>query len=128
MITGFLEIKMTPNKGRGVFASADIEAGAIIEESPVIVLNEEERLLVEKTILNDYIFEWGDSGEKACMALGYIALYNHSSHSNCEYEMDFDLQIMRVKTMRFVNRGEELTVNYNGDWNNDKPVWFDERE
>lgn len=128
MITGFLEIKMTPNKGRGVFASADIEAGEIIEESPVIVLNEEERLLVEKTILNDYIFEWGDLGEKACMALGYIALYNHSSHSNCEYEMDFDLQLMRVKTMRFVNRGEELTVNYNGDWNNDKPVWFVEKE
>jgi len=24
-----------------------------------------------------------------------------------------------------VHAGEELFINYNGDWNNDKPVWFD---
>jgi len=27
--------------------------------------------------------------------------------------------------MRDVLAGDELTVNYNGDWNNDKPVWFE---
>ena len=23
------------------------------------------------------------------------------------------------------NSGEELTINYNGDWNNNKRIWFD---
>lgn len=89
-----------------------------------MVLNKEERALVEKTILNDYIFEWGDSHVQACMALGYIAVYNHSYTSNCEYEMDFGAKIMRVKTVRAIEAGEELTVNYNGEWDNPKPVWF----
>src|SRR5690606_32628811 len=73
------------------------------------------------------IFEWGADGEElmCCMAQGYISVYNHSPASNCEYFMDYDAKTIMVKTMRNVLAGEELTVNYNGDWNNDKPVWFE---
>jgi SET domain-containing protein len=58
------------------------------------------------------------------MALGYVPVYNHSYKSNCEYEMDFDDEIIRIKTVRFIKAGEELFINYNGDWNDRKPVWF----
>ena len=39
--------------------------------------------------------------------------------------MDFEKQIIRVKTVRAVKAGEELFINYNGEWNNSKPLWFD---
>jgi hypothetical protein len=38
--------------------------------------------------------------------------------------MDFENEIIKIKTIRMVEAGEELFINYNGDWNNDKPVWF----
>ena len=59
------------------------------------------------------------------MALGYVSLYNHSYHSNCEYIMDYEEELIRIKTMRFIKTGEELCINYNGDWDNDKLVWFE---
>ena len=111
--------------GRGVFTSADIAKDTIIEISPVIVLSGAERHLLDQTLLHDYIFEWGDDCRSCCMALGYVPLYNHSYRSNCEYEMDFDAQVISVRAVRFIKAGEEVFVNYNGDWNDTKPVWFD---
>jgi SET domain-containing protein len=111
--------------GRGVFTSENIEEGKLIESSPVIVMSMEERKLLDQTLLHDYIFEWGKKKDQCCMALGYVAVYNHSYHSNCEYEMDFEKQIVNIRTVRFIQAGEELFINYNGDWNNPKPVWFE---
>jgi hypothetical protein len=59
------------------------------------------------------------------MALGYVPLYNHSYRSNCEYEMSFRKQIITIKTVRDIEAGEELLINYNGDWDNESRVWFD---
>jgi len=111
--------------GRGVFTSDAIAKNTVIEISPVIVMSCEERKLLDQTLLHDYIFEWGDKKDQCCMALGYVAVYNHSYKSNCEYEMDFEESVIKIKTMRFIKAGEELFINYNGDWNNPKPVWFE---
>ena len=59
------------------------------------------------------------------MALGMVPVYNHSYKSNCEYFMDYDDGTMSVKTVRDIGAGEELTINYNGDWDDEKKVWFD---
>jgi len=75
--------------------------------------------------LHDYIFAWGKDEKQCCMALGFIAMYNHSYSSNCEYFMDFEEEIIQIKTVRQIEAGQELTINYNGDWNNEKKVWFD---
>ena len=108
-----------------MFTADNIEEGTVIEISPVIVMNKNERKLLDQTLLHDYIFEWGGDKNECCMALGYVPLYNHSYRSNCEYEMDFDNQLIRVKTIRYIKTGEELFINYNGNWNDNKPVWFD---
>jgi hypothetical protein len=42
--------------------------------------------------------------------------------------MDFEEQTIFVKTVRDIRKGEELTINYNGDWNDGKKVWFDVEE
>src|SRR4026209_1302581 len=109
MINPSLYINDTINKGRGVYTRENIPAKTIIEDSPVIVMTNEERVLLDQTLLHDYIFEWGPEKKNCCMALGYIAVYNHSYTSNCEYFMDFELETIQVKTVRAIEAGEELT-------------------
>jgi uncharacterized protein len=125
MILPGLYIAPSKNKGRGVYAQEDLQKGMMIETSPVIVMGAEARLLLDQTLLHDYIFQWGPGGKKCCVALGYVSLYNHAYRSNCVYEMDFDKELIRVITVRFIPAGEELSINYNGDWDNAAPVWFD---
>jgi uncharacterized protein len=125
MIQPYLTIVDTPKMGRGVFSSEKIEAGTIIEISPVIVMSAEERVLLDQTSLHDYIFVWGAELSQCCMALGYVSVYNHSALSNCEYEMDYATASITIKTMRNIAAGEELFINYNGNWNDPSPVWFD---
>lgn len=127
MIFEGLYIGDSNGKGRGVFTKQTIPANTIIEMSPVVVMTAEERILLDQTLLHDYIFEWGKDSKQCCMALGYVPVYNHSYSSNCEYEMDFENAIIKIKSVRSINAGEELFINYNGDWNNEKPVWFDKR-
>lgn len=125
MILPFLYIAPTDKMGRGVFTAEDIEANTVVEVAPVIIMSGEERKLLDKTLLHDYIFEWGDDYQDCCMALGYVPVYNHSYSSNCEYEMDFENEVIQVKTIRPIVAGEELFINYNGNWNDETPVWFE---
>ncbi len=125
MIKHYLFLKPIFKKGRGVFTREKIAANTIIEESPVIVMSAEDRRLLDKTLLHDYIFEWGINKDKCCMALGFVPMYNHSYASNCEYFMDFEEETIQVKTVKEIGKGEELTINYNGDWNDEKKIWFE---
>lgn len=125
MLLPFLFIADTGNRGRGVFSSEYIEAGTVVEMSPVIIMSNEERKLLDQTLLHDYIFEWGYEKDQCCMALGYIPLYNHSYTSNCEYEMDFENALISIRTVKAIQAGEELFINYNGEWNDAKPLWFE---
>lgn len=119
-----LYIKNITGKGRGVFSSTPLKKNVIIEIAPVIVMDSKDRKYLDETLLHDYIFEWGDKKEQCCMALGYVPLYNHSFASNCEYEMNFRMQIISIRTVRAIDAEEELYINYNGDWDNKSPIWF----
>ena len=112
MILPFLTIASSSNRGRGVFTTEKIEKGTIIEIAPVIVLNPEERAHVEKTLLYDYIFEWGTDHQSAAVALGYVSIYNHIADPNCAYQMDFEEQAISIITLRDIQAGEELFINY----------------
>jgi uncharacterized protein len=124
MLKSYLHITQTPAMGRGVFTDEDIPAATVIEATPVIVMSKEDRVHLDKTKLYDYIFEWGDDSTQCCMALGFVPLYNHSYNSNCEYIMDFDTDMIYIQTVRAITKGEELTINYNGEHDNEKPLWF----
>lgn len=127
MILPFLFIAPSRERGRGVFTSSSIAKNVVIEIAPVIVMEAKDRVLLDQTLLHDYIFEWGGEKLQCCMALGYVPVYNHSYGSNCEYEMDYDNELIRIKTVRDIREGEELFINYNGDWNDPKPLWFEVR-
>ncbi len=113
-------------KGRGIFTGLALKADIVVECSAVIVLDSAARALLDQTLLHDYIFEWQPDGqEQCCVALGYLSLYNHSFAANCEYFMDYESQTMSIRTVRPIAAGEELTINYNGDWDNQSPLWFE---
>jgi SET domain-containing protein len=119
-----LFIAYTSDKGRGVFTREALPDGTLIEEAPVIVLSGEDREKIDQTLLHDYIFEWDPRHRQCCMALGLVPIYNHACPSNCEYEMDYAAAVIRIRTVRAVRSGEEMTINYNGNFDDDKPLWF----
>ncbi|HMP92577.1 MAG TPA: SET domain-containing protein [Phnomibacter sp.] len=120
-----LYIKQAGKKGRGIFTTKPIPANKIIEVAPVIVFSPADRKHIEKSKLFDYIFAWGNDEKQGAMALGYVSLYNHASPSNCDYMMDYDKEIIILKSMRPIKAGEELTINYMGSWDDKTPVWFE---
>ena len=124
-----LYIDETEHKGRGVFTKRKLKAGVIVETAPVIVMSADDRKLIDQTLLHDYIFEWQPEGaDMCCMALGWVPLFNHSYAANCEYFMNYKKQVMYIETVRDIPAGEELTINYNGNWNEQEKVWFDAAE
>jgi SET domain-containing protein len=124
-LSDLVEIRQTEKMGKGVFALEYLPEGLLLELSPVIVMSQRERVLLDQTLLHDYIFIWGEREDQCAMALGYVPLYNHAPVSNCEYVMDFEKATISIITVRPIAKGEELFVNYNGDWNDERPVWFD---
>jgi hypothetical protein len=121
-----LFIAETEQKGRAVYTNEVIANDTVIEEAPVIVMNADDRKLLDQTLLHNYIFEWQPEGaDMCCMALGWIPIYNHSYTSNCEYFMNYDDSTICIRTVRDIEAGEELSINYNGGWNDSKPLWFD---
>jgi hypothetical protein len=123
MILACLYTDESKERGWGVYTNEAIPLDTIIEVSPVIIMNAEEKKLLDKTTLYNYIFDWGEN--ECCMAMGNVPIYNHSYKSNCEYIQDTEEGVIYIKTMRDIEAGEELFVNYNGDWDDDKKVWFD---
>jgi uncharacterized protein len=125
MVLPFLFIAPVAGMDRGVFTAETIEAGTVVEMSPVIVMEQKDRTEIDKTLLHDYIFEWGEDQKQCCMALGYVPMYNHSYQANCEYEMDYENRLIEIKTVKRIEAGEELFINYNGEYNDTTPLWFD---
>jgi uncharacterized protein len=125
MIKPYLHIKKSPGKGRGVYTKDAIPAGTRIETSPVLVLSYDDTEKADKTFLHNYLFLWGKRETKSCVALGFCSIYNHAYDPNCEYEMDFTEETMSIITRRAIKKGEELFINYNGDVEDDSPLWFD---
>ncbi|MES2005255.1 MAG: SET domain-containing protein [Bacteroidota bacterium] len=125
MILPIVTIAPSQHRGRGVFATENIPAGTMIEISPVLVLSAAERTEVEKTLLYDYIFEWGEDNTQCCVALGYVSMYNHSYKANCDYQMDFEEERISITTVRDIEAGEELFINYNAEPESENLVWFE---
>jgi uncharacterized protein len=120
-----LFIKESSDKGRGVFTDEALAIDTIVEVAPVIVMPKADREHLDKTVLHDYIFIWGENEDQCCMALGMIPIYNHSYNSNCDYFMDFEAQTIMIKTVKAIAIGEELLINYNGAWDDKTALWFD---
>lgn len=120
-----IAIRNTPKKGRGVFALRDFNDGEIIETCPVINITPKERKIVEKTIFNFYIYPWR-STLSGSLVLGYGSIYNHSHFPNADWKQNFKTNSMVYRAVRPIKKGEEITVNYNGEPDDQTPIdWFE---
>jgi uncharacterized protein len=113
-----------PHAGRGVFAVNDIAKGQIIEKCPVILVPAKEAVKLRETILRNYYFLWGNSGNLA-IGLGYSSLYNHSYTPNATYKKNIEEKTIEYTTLRTIRKDEEIVVNYNyGNPNDKSPLWI----
>lgn len=107
---------------RGVFATRDIKKGELLHEAPVLPYSNEEHEHIEKTRLADYAFEYGIN--HTCILLGYGMLFNHSYTPNATYDINFDNHTFDFYAYTDIKAGEEILINYNGEVDNDDPLWF----
>ena len=111
---------------RGVFATRDIEKGELIHEAPVLPYPNDEHEHIEKTLLADYAFEYGIN--HSALVLGYGMLFNHSYQPNAVYDINFDNHTFDFFAYEAIQAGEEVLINYNGEVDNEDPLWFNEEK
>lgn len=121
-----VEFKKSKLHGNGIFAMKDIQNDEIIEICPIIILNEKDTKEIDKTRLYNYYFAWKKNS--SAISLGYGSIYNHSYEPNARYEKDFLKNRLIFKSIKKIKKGEEITVNYNGDPSNKEKVWFEKNE
>jgi len=117
-----IEVRNAGKKGRGVFARTDIAEDTVIERIPVIMLRVGEVYGdLHTSDLSDYIFSWGD--DWVGLSLGYGSMYNHSYDPNAVYEcLDDRSQVFTA--LLDIKKGDEITINYNGEPKNSESVGF----
>jgi SET domain-containing protein len=112
------------DKGRGVFAQKRFRTGELIERCPVILVNSAERDRIGSTVLGMYCFCWGGDAEEMAIALGYGSIYNHSYEPNADFRRAVEGGTIDFVALRDIDRGEEITINYNGVPEDQSPIWF----
>jgi hypothetical protein len=120
-----LYVASVGGKGRGVFCTAPLARGQLVEVCPVILLPRREDGAIKRTTLHDYYFEF--SGAHFCVALGLGSLYNHGFTPNAVYESHAASRTLRFYARRAIPADTEITVNYLGDPEAKGELWFKPR-
>jgi hypothetical protein len=104
--------------GRGVITTRAVGAGATCEVAALMLLPDRSR--VEGF---DHVF---DVAGRSGVAGGVVSFANHSYTPNCAYEIDPDALLVTLYALEDLPPGTEVLVNYNGDPDDRRPVWFDQ--
>lgn len=96
--------------GNGVFAKESIKAQTFIEIAPVVVFSPESPVDDE---LMKYVVAWDD---RLAVGLGWTMMYNHSDENNCAFSTNHSQRLLAIVTLRDVEAGEQLTVDYGPNW------------
>ncbi len=112
------------NKGRGVIANRFFAKDEVVELAPVIVLSADDVERIKDTEVARFWYEWDDDGACA-IAMGCGSFYNHSFHPNLDFDRNFDDLTMSYIALEAIQKGDELTINYNGILECTDPVGFD---
>jgi SET domain-containing protein len=113
-----VEIRNSPGKGRGVFATEAILAGEVIEVCPVLVLPTDP--MMDNFILIDYRFSYPCKpksemrpGElRYVIPLGYGSIYNHDDSNNAIWRQHAEYDALEFYAIRDISPGEEICTRY----------------
>lgn len=118
------EVRMTENKGWGVFATNFIAKDSIIEECYVLTIPQNS-IQHDSSLFLDYRFNWpqGTEWKEQVLPMGLGWVYNHSNNNNAfwrdhpEYE-----RVFQFVANRNIYPGEEICTYYG-----DNSYWEDGR-
>jgi uncharacterized protein len=107
-----IEIKTSPGKGMGVFATEPIREGEVIEECHLIKLPTKK--WEKSSLMIDYRFCYpmGDNWEDYVLPLGYGCIYNHSDNNNAMWRNHPIYRAFQFYAVRDIEPGEEICTNY----------------
>jgi uncharacterized protein len=100
-------------------------AGTLIEAAPVIIVPAEQCLLLDRTILHDYYFQWDDNLDRSgrgAVPLGLVALCNHSRRPNARVRRHLAQDTLDLVTTAPIAAGDEVTIDYHC------PLWFEPQD
>jgi uncharacterized protein len=123
------EVKqISAEKGRGAVATRDIKAGEILDTAHVIIITAKEFEQIEKTVLFNYVFDWGDPEDMSvntlAIAMSPCEFFNHSYSPNARYRHDYEHKTIVFSAIKDIKKGEEIVVNYNCQPSDQSPLWF----
>lgn len=113
------------NAGRGVYARRDIKKNEIIEKCPVIEVPKDDMANLRESILVTYFFYFGKKKQRQAVALGFGSIYNHSYKPNAKYKIKPTENSINFIALNDIKKDEEITVNYNSNPKNKRPLWFE---
>lgn len=118
-----------------MFAARSFAEGEVVHLAPVMLMSDDDVETLESTPLRGLVYGWEHEGTSAAFALGVGSLFNHDAEPNCVYhridagDVDDDsgavheFDALQYSTIRAVDEGEELTVDYSGG--DPSILWFD---
>jgi len=118
------EVRESPGRGRGLFATARIRDDTLLMTAPVLVIPAEQRDALGDTIVAEYVYEWDDAGA-AGLVLGVSSMCNHDPEPNAHLWLVPDEEMAELWSIRPIAAGEEITVSYRASGDVDDPLWFD---
>lgn len=110
-----VEVKTSPLHGRGLFASTDIPAGALLGVYPLLILSHEETQQLKPTRLYHYVFyvdEREDGVMRAAVAFGKISMCNHSPDANADFFVDAAAETVTLTSRVALSAGDEILIDY----------------
>lgn len=110
-----VEVKTSPLHGRGLFASTDIPAGALLGVYPLLILSHEDTEQLKSTRVYHYVFyvdEREDGAMRAAVAFGKISMCNHSPQANADFYVDAAAETVTLTSRIALKTGDEILIDY----------------
>jgi SET domain-containing protein len=104
-----IEVRASPGKGRGVFATRAVRRGEHLEVAPILLVPHADGAALARSFLGHYMFQT-DDGERYAIGLGYASLINHDDDPNVEFFVSYDT--ITIRALRAIPKGAELTIDY----------------
>ncbi len=126
-----LEIRATPNHGRGVFATRAFARGELVHTAPVILGSGPREQL--PAWVEHFVYDWRAIGGKRAdhaLAMGYGSLFNSSTRACLSFRAAKTNDAIEYHAHRDISEGEQLTINYSsqhGEAVSDDNEWFQDR-
>jgi len=105
--------------GRGLVTTRAVGAGEVLEACGLLVLPRRAEAAVRSW---GYVF---DVAGRSAVAAGAVSFVNHSYEPNARYDVDGAAALVELSALVDLPPGTEVLVNYNGDPDDDGPLWFD---